>query len=340
MNVVTPPETLSPKDYASDQEIRWCPGCGDYAIARAVQKTLAEIQAARAQTVFVSGIGCASRFPYYMATYGFHTIHGRAPAIATGLKLANPDLDVWVVSGDGDALSIGGNHLLHVLRRNVNLQFLLFNNEIYGLTKGQYSPTTQTGTRTPSSPRGSVERPVSPVEFALGAGARFAARGVDTMQKHLPKILKRAHDHKGASFVEIFQNCIVYNDGAFNDFTARDVAADAQVIAQHGEPLIFGKEGNRGLRLRPDVLALEVVTVGENGVEESDILVHDETNWALAAILAEMRPPAFPMALGVLYCAPAATYESLVWQERRPTPAAAEKLNEMLRSGVTWSVGE
>ncbi len=210
-----------PKDFASDQEVRWCPGCGDYAILKAVQKALADIGADPETTVFVSGIGCSSRFPYYMATYGFHTIHGRAPAVATGVKLANPDLDVWVVTGDGDGLSIGGNHLLHVLRRNVDLQILLFNNEIYGLTKGQYSPTSRVGTRSPSHAAGLARRARSRLTaFALGAGARFVARGIDTQQKPLVEVLKRAHAHKGASFVEIFQNCIVYNDGVFDDFTA------------------------------------------------------------------------------------------------------------------------
>ena len=254
MNVVTPLNKLTPADFATDQEVRWCPGCGDYAILKAMQRTLADIGATKENTVFVSGIGCAARFPYYMATYGFHTIHGRAPAIGTGIKLANPDLDVWVITGDGDALSIGGNHLLHVLRRNVNLQVLLFNNETYGLTKGQYSPTSRAGTRSPSTPLGSIENPVSAAALALGAGARFVARSVDTMQKHLPEIFKRAHDHNGTSFVEIFQNCIVYNDEVFAEFTAKDVADDAEIILEHGQPLIFGKQKNRGLRVRPGFL--------------------------------------------------------------------------------------
>ncbi|HYN40123.1 MAG TPA: 2-oxoacid:ferredoxin oxidoreductase subunit beta, partial [Rhodospirillales bacterium] len=251
MNVVSPIKPLTAKDYASDQEVRWCPGCGDYAILKAVQKTLADLAADPAETVFVSGIGCSSRFPYYMATYGFHTIHGRAPAVATGVKLANPDLDVWIVTGDGDALSIGGNHLLHVLRRNVDLQILLFNNEIYGLTKGQYSPTSRSGTRSPSSPAGSVERPVSPTAFALGAGARFVARSIDTAMKHLVDVLKRAHAHRGASFVEIFQNCLVYNDEVFAGFTDRSVAQEAQIHVEHGKPLLFGPKNSRGLRLIP-----------------------------------------------------------------------------------------
>jgi len=337
MNVQSPAPTA--KDYASDQEVRWCPGCGDYAILKAVQKTLADLQADTAKTVFISGIGCAARFPYYMSTYGFHTIHGRAPAFATGVKLTNPELDVWVVSGDGDALSIGGNHLLHVLRRNVDLQVLLFNNEIYGLTKGQYSPTSRVGTRTPSTPGGSLDTPVSAGAFALGAGARFFARSVDTLQKHLPEVLKRAKAHKGASLVEIFQNCIVYNDGAFDGFTARDVAADRQLLLEHGKPMLFGKNTDKGLRLADRKLALEVVTLGENGITEADVLVHDETDRAMAGLLAAMQPPALPVALGVLYCDPAHSYEGDVVAEvekaRQRHPAT---LAELLHRGPTWTV--
>lgn len=341
MNVVTPTEPLKPKDYATDQEVRWCPGCGDYAILKGVQKTLADLEADPANTVFVSGIGCAARFPYYMETFGFHTIHGRAPAVATGLKLANPDLDVWVVSGDGDALSIGGNHLLHLLRRNVDVQFLLFNNEIYGLTKGQYSPTSRVGTQSPSTPWGSVDQPVSAAQFALGAGGRFIARSIDHMQKHMPDILKRAHAHKGASFVEIFQNCKVYNDGVFDNFTAKPVASDNQLILENGKPMIFGKENNKGLRLDTQNLRLEVVTIGEDGVTEADILVHDETNKMLAIMLAAMEPPTMPVALGVLYCAPGQSYEdgvdTLVSDKR--TDAGGD-FNALLRSGHTWTVTE
>ncbi len=340
MNVVTPPETLSPKDFATDREVRWGPGCGDYAILRAVQKTLADIGASKENTVFVSGIGCAARFPYYMETYGFHTIHGRAPAIATGVKLANPELDVWVISGDGDALSIGGNHLLHLLRRNLNVQFLLFNNEIYGLTKGQYSPTSRAGTRSPSTPEGSIDTPISPVTFALGAGARFVARGVDTMQKHLPEVFTRAHAHIGASFVEIYQNCIVYNDGVFSEFTDKTKAADRQLIVEHGKPMIFGADGNRGLRLKPGELALEVVTIGEGGVDESEIMIHDETNRTLATMLAGFSGEEFPVVLGVIYCDPAPSYEAalatLAGDAGEKTTASG--LNGLLRRGHTWDV--
>jgi 2-oxoglutarate ferredoxin oxidoreductase subunit beta len=327
---------LKPADFASDQEVRWCPGCGDYAIIKAIQKTLAELAVKPERTVFVSGIGCASRFPYYMSTYGFHTIHGRAPAFATGIKLANPELDVWVVTGDGDGLSIGGNHTLHILRRNVNVQICLFNNEIYGLTKGQYSPTSRQGTLSPSSPKGSLEQPLSACAFALGAGARFVARSVDTLQRHLAEVLKRAHQHHGASFTEIFQNCIVFNDKAFSDFTNREIAAERQVHVEHGAPLRFGKDEEKGLRLKPGTLQLEAVTVGQNGVTEADILTHDEKNRTLAQLLVAMEPPEFPVALGVIYCDPAPAYEDQV--ASRLDAACCGDLNDLLRSARTWSV--
>ena len=340
MNIETSVENLKPADYASDQEVRWCPGCGDYAIVKSVQKVLADLQLAREKVVFISGIGCAARFPYYMSTYGFHTIHGRAPAIATGTKLANPDLDVWVIAGDGDALSIGGNHLLHLLRRNVDVQFLLFNNEIYGLTKGQYSPTSRQGTISPSTPYGSIDSPVSAILFALGCGGHFVARSVDTDQKRLPEILKRAHAHKGTSFVEILQNCIVYNDGVFDHITGRDVAPDVQIAVAHGERLVFGTERNKGLRLDPVSLSLNVITIGEDGIGETDILVHDETNKVMASLLAAMEPPRFPTAMGVIYCDPAAPYEENVHKQIEDT---AEKnppvdLNALFRKGRTWRV--
>jgi 2-oxoglutarate/2-oxoacid ferredoxin oxidoreductase subunit beta len=328
--------TPSAKDFASDQEVRWCPGCGDYAILKGIQRTLADMQVSRERTVFVSGIGCAARFPYYMSTYGFHTIHGRAPAFATGIKLANPELDVWVISGDGDALSIGGNHLIHVLRRNVDLQIILFNNEIYGLTKGQYSPTSKRGTRSPSTPKGSVEQPISAVSLALGAGARFAARSVDTAQKHLPGVLKRAHAHEGTSFVEIFQNCVVFNDNVFADFTDKGVAPTRQLHLEHGKPMLFGKENTQGIRIKPGTLMLESVTVGENGITPDDILIHNETDKTLATLLAMMEPPGLPVALGVLYCDPAPSYGQRVSQMR--TAGTVGDLDALLRSGRTWTV--
>jgi len=321
---------LAPKDYASDQEVRWCPGCGDYAILKAVQKACAELGLVRERTVFVSGIGCAARFPYYMSTYGFHTVHGRAPAIATGIKLANPALDVWVMTGDGDGLSIGGNHMLHVLRRNVDLQIILFNNEIYGLTKGQYSPTSRRGTRSPSTPLGSIEYPVSACGFALGAGARFVARSVDTMQAHLVATLKRGHAHRGASFVEILQNCVVFNDAVFDHVTGKEVAADAQILVEHGKPLLFGKNKEKALRLKPGKLELEIVPT------DSDALIHDETNRPLAQLLAALEPP-FPAAMGVLYCNPAASYEQEVYAQTGNANAAGG-LDALLNSERTWEV--
>ncbi len=340
MNDIGTQTELTANDFTSDQEVRWCPGCGDYAIVKSVRKALAEIGTPTENVVFVSGIGCAARFPYYMATYGFHTIHGRAPAVATGVKLSNPDLDVWVVGGDGDMLSIGGNHTLHALRRNVDINLLLFNNEIYGLTKGQYSPTSREGTLSPSTPMGSVDYPVSATSFALGAGARFVARSIDTDQKHMPKVLTRAHEHKGASFVEIFQNCIVYNDGAFSSFSEKKSATDTQLHLEHGKPLIFGKENNKGIRINHDILDLEVVTIGENGTTTDDILVHDETNRTLAGWLARMEAPAFPVAIGVLYCNPAESYEEAVQHQvieaKKKSPVA--DLNNLLQSGHTWNV--
>ena len=321
---------LAPKDYASDQEVRWCPGCGDYAILKAVQKACAELGLVRERTVFVSGIGCAARFPYYMSTYGFHTVHGRAPAIATGIKLANPELDIWVMTGDGDGLSIGGNHMLHVLRRNVDLQIILFNNEIYGLTKGQYSPTSRRGTRSPSTPLGSIEYPVSACGFALGASARFVARSVDTMQAHLVATLKRAHAHRGASFVEILQNCVVFNDAVFDHITGKEVAGDAQILVEHGKPLLFGKNKEKALRLKPGKLELEIVAPG------ADALIHDETNRPLAQLLAALEPP-FPAAMGVLYCNPAASYEQEVYAQAGSSKGTGE-LDALLNSERTWQV--
>ena len=339
MNVTVQPDKLTAKDFASDQEVRWCPGCGDYAILKAMHKTLADIGAQPHNTVFVSGIGCSSRFPYYMATYGFHTIHGRAPAVATGVKLARPELDVWVVTGDGDALSIGGNHLFHALRRNVDLNILLFNNEIYGLTKGQYSPTSRVGQRSPSTPLGSVDSPAQPCVFALGCNARFIARGIDVQAKELSELFKRARDHKGASFVELIQNCIVYNDAVFANFTDKDVAADMQLHVKHGQPMLYGKECNKGLRLNFETLELEKVVIGENGVTEKDILVHNEKNRVLAGLLSALRPPEFPEVLGVIYCDPTTSYDAAVTaQDAIARAKGPGDLDKLMRTGNTWSV--
>ena len=323
------PQKLTLKDFSTDQEVRWCPGCGDYA------------DTPKENTVFVSGIGCSSRFPYYMETYGFHTIHGRAPSIATGVKLANPELDVWVVTGDGDGLSIGGNHMLHVLRRNVDLQILLFNNEIYGLTKGQYSPTSKVGTRSPSTPDGSLDMPLRPCTFALGAGARFVARTIDTEAKHMTPVLKRAHAHKGASFVEIYQNCPVYNDGIFDYIKEKKTAAQSRLLLEHGQPLVFGTDNSQGLRLNAKSLQLEVVTIGEDGVTLDDIVVHDETNRMLATMLAGLSAPDFPEAVGVLFCQPETSYESSVYEQIKTVreKKGIADFNAVLRQGHTWTVG-
>jgi 2-oxoglutarate ferredoxin oxidoreductase subunit beta len=339
MNVQVQPEKLTAKDFASDQEVRWCPGCGDYAILKTMHKSLADIGARPENTVFVSGIGCSSRFPYYMATYGFHTIHGRAPAIATGLKLSRPELDVWVVTGDGDALSIGGNHLFHALRRNVDLNILLFNNEVYGLTKGQFSPTSRIGQKSPSTPMGSIDSPADPCTFALGCNARFIARGIDIQAKELADVFARARAHKGASFVEIIQNCIVYNDGVFNEFTEKAVAADMQLHAKHGQPLLYGKDRTKGLRLNTQTLKIETVVIGQNGVAEKDILVHDEKNRVLASLLVALRPPQFPEILGVIYCDPAPSYETAVAaQDAQARAKGPGDIDKLMRGGNTWQV--
>ena len=336
MNDMTPIKT-SPKDWETDQEVRWCPGCGDYAVLKAVQRTMPELGVRPENTVFVSGIGCSSRFPYYMETYGFHTIHGRAPAVATGVKLANPDLDVWIITGDGDALSIGGNHTMHLLRRNLDCQFLLFNNEIYGLTKGQYSPTSRIGTRSPSTPFGSVDRPANPCAFALGAGARFVARGID-VHKKLPEVLKAAHAHKGASFVEIFQNCIVYNDDVFAPFTDKAAASGNQLWLVQGEPMLFAA-GTKGLRLNRDHLHFEVVDVVDGDWQGAEVLIHDASNRAVAHMLVEMPFGPFPMALGVLFHLPAPTFESAVVEQNRAVAQGKKPdLQALIAKGQTWQV--
>ena len=320
---------LSAKDFTTDQEVRWCPGCGDYAILKAVRKVLADIGRPPHEVAFVSGIGCAARFPYYLSTYGFHTIHGRAAAVASGLKLARPELDVWVVGGDGDFLSIGGNHTIHVLRRNIDLNLLLFNNAIYGLTKGQYSPTSAIGTRSPSSPEGSADSPINAASLALGSGARFVARSADTLQDHLPEMLKRAQAHKGASFVEIFQNCIVYNDNAFGPITDKTAGPDVVVRAEHGEPLIFGKDREKGLVFDPERNQFKPVVIGDEATRDQ-IAHHDETSLTLAQALAVMNEPGAPMVLGVLYCAPEATYRERLPENYRAKPLDRSALSDLL----------
>ncbi|WP_454883661.1 2-oxoacid:ferredoxin oxidoreductase subunit beta [Sphingomonas oryzagri] len=336
MNDMTP-FVSKPKDWETDQEVRWCPGCGDYAILKAVQRTMPELGVKPENTVFISGIGCSSRFPYYMETYGFHTIHGRAPAVATGVKLANPDLDVWIITGDGDALSIGGNHTMHLLRRNLDCQILLFNNEIYGLTKGQYSPTSRVGTRSPSTPFGSVDRPANPCAFALGSGARFVARGID-VHKSLPTVLKAAHAHKGASFVEIFQNCIVYNDDVFAPFTDRAQATARQLWLENGKPMLFDG-GARGLTLDRDALAFKVVDVIDGDWQAAGVVVHDETNRGIAHMLVELPFGDYPVALGTIYNSPAPTFESAVVEQNiKASEGKAADLQALIAKGQTWMV--
>jgi 2-oxoglutarate/2-oxoacid ferredoxin oxidoreductase subunit beta len=328
----------SRKDFATDQDVRWCPGCGDYAILSQVQKVMPELGIARENVVFVSGIGCSSRFPYYMNTYGFHSIHGRAPAIATGLKLARPELSVWVVTGDGDGLSIGGNHLIHILRRNVDLNILMFNNEIYGLTKGQYSPTSRLGQMTKSSPLGVVDPPFDPAALALGAGATFIARTIDVEAKHLQTMLHRAAAHKGTSFIEIVQNCPVFNDGAFDAVTDKSVKEDNRVLVEHGKPLVFGQDRRRGIRLRPD-LSPEIVSLDD--VDISQIAVHDETNPVMTQLLARLGKDGTPLPLGVLRCVDgAAIYEQAVHaqiHDARKTKGGGD-FDKLYRSGETWTV--
>jgi 2-oxoglutarate ferredoxin oxidoreductase subunit beta len=328
------------KDWASDQEARWCPGCGDYAILAAMQLVLPELGAKRENTVFVSGIGCAARFPYYMNTYGMHSIHGRAPAIATGLALARPDLDVWVISGDGDALSIGGNHLIHALRRNVNFTILMFNNEIYGLTKGQFSPTSEVGKVTKSSPFGSLDTPFNPLSVALGAEASFVARTHDLDRKHMMEVFRRAYEHEGSAFVEIYQNCNVFNDGAFERVSGKDSRAEMLIPLEHGKPIRFGAEGEHGVTVRSDG-TLEIVEVAEVG--EDALLVHDETreNPAVAFMLSRLaRGPYEPTPIGVLRAVERPHYGALL--QAQIEEVARQKgtgdLAALLRSGTTWTV--
>src|SRR5215469_8306747 len=335
----TPLATLTAKDLASDQEVRWCPGCGDYSILAQMKKAMAPLGIPREKFVFISGIGCASRFPYYMNTYGFHTIHGRAPAIATGLKLARPDLSVWVITGDGDGLSIGGNHLIHAIRRNMDLKIILFNNEIYGLTKGQYSPTSRIVTRTKSTPQGSIDSPLHPLSIAIGAEATFVARTLDVDIHHLTETLKRAAAHKGTAFVEVYQNCKIFNDGVFDYATDKSVKADNVLYLQHGRPLLFGKDQNKGIRLHG--LNPEVVDLG-NGIAKDDLLVHDERadEPSLAYLLSRMIYPDFPECLGVFRCVERPTYEAVLNKQIDDAivTRGAGKLDALFASDETWTV--
>ena len=331
---------LSKKDLETDQDVRWCPGCGDYAILATVQRTLANLGVQRENTVFISGIGCSSRFPYYMNTYGFHTIHGRALTIASGLKLTRPELDVWVVTGDGDGLSIGGNHTIHALRRNMDLKILLFNNQIYGLTKGQYSPTSAVGTKAPSTPTGSIDHPLNPIALALGAGATFVARAADTDAKGLAAILESAYRHKGSVFIELLQNCPVFNDGVWEG--VKDDPAGKQLILVDGQPLVFAG-GTKGIKLSA-ALEPEIVDVGDGPGQTplAQLVVHRERGSHLyASLLAQLVTPQFPMPMGVLHRVDRPTYDTLANQQL--TEAIAKQgpgsLEKLMTSGMVWEVG-
>lgn len=333
-------EELTNKDFNSDQEVRWCPGCGDYAILRSMQKALPLLNRKREEFIFISGIGCSSRFPYYMNTYGFHSIHGRAPAFATGMKLANPSLSVWQITGDGDALAIGGNHFIHALRRNIDINILLFNNEIYGLTKGQFSPTSQKGIKTKSNPHGTTDEPFSPSDLAIGAQSSFFARVLDTNPKLMQKIFVESENHRGTSLIEILQNCVIFNDKTFASITGKDVRKDAQLILEHGKPMIYGADMNRGIILNG--FQLETVKIGDNGITIDDVLVHDanKEDPTLHAMLARMRPPEFPAALGIIRSVKRSTFDrDMISQiEYEKEKGGYKNVNELLFSGDTWEV--
>jgi len=327
---------LTKKDFKSDQDVRWCPGCGDYSILNSVQAAFADLGKKLHETVIISGIGCSSRFPYYMETYGFHTIHGRAPSVATGVKLSNPDLDVWVITGDGDAMSIGGNHFIHTMRRNVGLKVLLFNNRIYGLTKGQYSPTSPTGKVTKSTPMGSVDHPFSPIALALGAGGTFVARSVDMLASHLQSMVKRADSHAGTAVVEVYQNCNIFNDGAYKHFTDKTVRSDRMIELRHGEPLLFGKETQKGIAFDQN---FQPYIVEGDGL--SDAFVWDEAaeSPAPAMALATMDEAIFPVPIGVFRRQEKVNYEQAVnLQVEHAKGVRQESLRDLLYAGETWRV--
>ncbi|MDP7268673.1 MAG: 2-oxoacid:ferredoxin oxidoreductase subunit beta [Pirellulales bacterium] len=330
---------LKASDFASDQEVRWCPGCGDYSILAQIKKILPTINVPRENTVFVSGIGCSSRFPYYMNTYGVHSIHGRAPAVATGIKTARPELNVWVITGDGDALSIGGNHLIHAIRRNLDINIILFNNQIYGLTKGQYSPTSPLGKVTKSTPMGTVDNPLHPLSIAIGCEGTFIARSIDVHTKHLSNVLSRAANHKGTAFVEVYQNCMVFNDEAFEYATERDTKFDTILELEHGKPLIFGKNRDKGIRLNG--MDPEVVQLGK-GISEDDLLFHDEKapEPSLAYLLSRMSQPDFPEPIGVFRAVDRPRYEEEVDEqiEMAREQQGDGNLDTLFQTGDTWIV--
>jgi 2-oxoglutarate ferredoxin oxidoreductase subunit beta len=333
------PPKYTAKDFQSDQDVRWCPGCGDYSILAQTQRIMPDLGIPRHKIVFVSGIGCSSRFPYYMNTYGFHSIHGRATAIASGLKMARPDLSVWVVTGDGDGFSIGGNHMIHLMRRNLDINVLLFNNQIYGLTKGQYSPTSEMGKITKSTPFGSIDYPFNPASLCLGASATFVARTLDRDPKHMQYVLKRAAEHRGTSFVEVYQNCNVFNDGAFFQFTEKETKDDSIVLIEHGKPLVFGKERDKGIRLNG--FTPEVVSIKDGPYSVNDLLVHNEKDTTLSFILADMTyKPHLPRPVGIFLAIERPVYEE---EMTRQIQFAKQKRGEgdmvkLLNSGETWVV--
>ena len=329
-------QTYTAKDFASDQEVKWCPGCGDYSILKQVQSILPEIGIKRENMVFVSGIGCSSRFPYYMNTYGIHSIHGRAPAVATGIKLANPELNVWIITGDGDGLSIGGNHFIHLMRRNLDVNILLFNNEIYGLTKGQFSPTSQLGLKTKSSPFGVIDQPFNPLSLALGSGATFVSRTLDREPKSLREVLLEAQKHKGTSFVEIYQNCVIFNDGVFDEFTNKATKEEANLYLENGKPLKFGKDLSKGIIL--ENFEPKIIDITED-TDESKLWIHDETSVLKAQILARFNFDEefsdFPRPFGVFYKKNRASYEeTFTNQVEKNKP----DMQQILNGNITWTV--
>ena len=332
---------LTAKDFKSDQEVRWCPGCGDHAIMNAIQRALPELEVPKEKFAFISGIGCSSRFPYYMDTYGFHSIHGRASAIASGVKVTNPDLSVWQITGDGDALAIGGNHFIHVIRRNVDINIILFNNEIYGLTKGQYSPTSKFGAVTKTSPYGTVEHPFHPGELVIGAQGKFFARSIDNKLKLSQEIFVEAAKHKGAAVVEVLQNCVIYNDKTHAALTDREHKEDRSIILKHGEPMIFGKNKDKGLILDPDNMRLKVVEIGKEYSEE-DILVHnaENENPGIHLMLANMRYPEYPVAFGVIRSVKARSYDQSIQDQVAmvQSDSSIKCVDDLLRSGTTWEI--
>jgi 2-oxoglutarate ferredoxin oxidoreductase subunit beta len=330
----------TPKDFKSDQEVRWCPGCGDHAVLNAVQKALSELGIPKEKFAFISGIGCSSRFPYYMDTYGFHGIHGRASAIASGVKIANPELSVWQITGDGDALAIGGNHFIHTIRRNIDLNIILFNNEIYGLTKGQYSPTSEKGLVTKTSPFGTIEEPFSVGELVIGAKGKFFARTVDANVTLSTGIYIEAAKHKGTSVIEVLQNCVIFNDGIHDVVTGREVRDDRTIVLRHSEPMIFGKDNEKGLIL--DGLKLKVVRLGENGITEKNLLIHDahEPNPGIQYMLANMRFPDYPVALGVIRSVAGNTYENDLEEQIKGVQKHSKIrcMDDLMQSGSIWKV--